>query len=77
MAQKNLSFEEAILQLEQIVGKLEQGDVPLEEAISFFKEGMELSKLCDEKLKNVEEQMTMILGENGELRPYSTGGEAE
>ena len=46
--ENKLSFEEAISQLEHLVSKLEQGDVPLEEAISYFKEGMELSKLCDE-----------------------------
>ncbi|CAM4046546.1 exodeoxyribonuclease VII small subunit [Bacillus manliponensis] len=71
----NLSFEEAITKLEQLVSKLEQGDVPLEEAISYFKEGMELSKLCDEKLKNVQEQMAVILGEDGELRPFTALGE--
>jgi exodeoxyribonuclease VII small subunit len=75
MEQKKVTFEEAIAQLEQIVMKLEQGDVPLEDAISYFKEGMELSKICHEKLKNVEEQMTVILGENGELRPFTVGGE--
>ena len=65
--ENKLSFEEAISQLEHLVSKLEQGDVPLEEAISYFKEGMELSKLCDEKLKNVQEQMAVILGEDGSL----------
>lgn len=75
MEQRKLSFEEAIAELERIVLKLEQGDVPLEEAISYFKEGMELSKLCDEKLKRVEAQMTSILGDNGELRPFSVGGD--
>ncbi|HDX9587836.1 TPA: exodeoxyribonuclease VII small subunit [Bacillus pseudomycoides] len=73
--ENKVSFEEAIAKLEQIVSKLEQGDVPLEEAISYFKEGMELSKLCDEKLKDVQEQMAVILGENGELRSFSTLGE--
>jgi exodeoxyribonuclease VII small subunit len=75
MEQKKLSFEEAIAELERIVLKLEQGDVPLEEAISYFKEGMELSKLCDEKLKRVEAQMTSILGDNGELQSFSIEGE--
>ncbi|MBO9129715.1 exodeoxyribonuclease VII small subunit [Bacillus sp. 165] len=75
MVQQKRSFEEAIAQLEEIVTKLEQGDVPLEDAISYFKEGMELSKICHEKLQNVEKQMTVILGENGELRPFSIGGE--
>jgi exodeoxyribonuclease VII small subunit len=67
---KQMNFEEAIAALEQIVLKLEQGDVPLEEAITYFKEGMELSKLCDDKLKHVEQQMTTILSEDGQLRPF-------
>jgi exodeoxyribonuclease VII small subunit len=48
--EKNVSFEEAITKLEEIVEKLEQGDVPLEDAISYFKEGMQVSCICDEKL---------------------------
>jgi len=71
--ENKLSFEEAISQLEHLVSKLEQGDVPLEEAISYFKEGMELSKLCDEKLKDV--QMAVILGEDGELKPFTAVGD--
>ena len=66
--ENKLSFEEAMRSLSNSLSKLEQGDVPLEEAIAYFKEGMELSKLCHEKLKDVEEQMAIILGEDGELR---------
>lgn len=68
--EKVLSFEEAMQQLEKIVEKLEEGDVPLEDAISFFKEGMELSKLCHNKLQKVEKEMDMILREDGELEPF-------
>jgi exodeoxyribonuclease VII small subunit len=63
--EQKLSFEEAMSKLEQIVDKLEEGDVPLEEAISFYKEGMELSMLCHDKLKSVEEQLTQIITEDG------------
>ena len=73
--ENKLSFEEAISQLEHLVSKLEQGDVPLEEAISYFKEGMELSKLCDEKLKDVQEQMAVILGEDGDFKPFTALGD--
>ncbi|MFD0767933.1 exodeoxyribonuclease VII small subunit [Bacillus sp. CGMCC 1.60114] len=73
--ENKVSFEEAIAKLEQIVSKLEQGDVPLEEAISYFKEGMELSKLCDEKLKDVQDQMAVILAEDGEIRPFTALGD--
>lgn len=63
--EKTLSFEEAMSDLEKIVDRLEEGDVPLEEAITIYKKGMELSKLCHDKLKNVEEQLTQIITEDG------------
>ena len=66
-----LSFEEAMEQLETIVDRLEEGDVPLEEAISIYKNGMELSKLCHEKLKSVEEQLTEILTSDGQKETFT------
>ncbi|MBD7935910.1 MULTISPECIES: exodeoxyribonuclease VII small subunit [Cytobacillus] len=68
--EKTPTFEEAMEQLEQIVEKLEEGDVPLEEAISIYKNGMELSKLCHDKLKNVEEQLTEIITDDGKKQPF-------
>jgi exodeoxyribonuclease VII small subunit len=68
--EKELSFEEAMEKLEELVEKLEEGDVPLEKAISFFQEGMTLSKLCHDKLKNIEKKMDQILLDNGELQPF-------
>lgn len=69
--EKSLTFEEAMEQLESIVDRLEEGDVPLEEAISIYKNGMELSKLCHEKLKSVEEQLTQILTSNGQKEAFT------
>lgn len=73
--EKKISFEQAMDQLESIVEKLEEGDVPLEEAISFYKEGMELSKLCHDKLKNVEEQLAQIITEDGRTEGFSINEE--
>ncbi|RID89356.1 exodeoxyribonuclease VII small subunit [Peribacillus asahii] len=70
--QQELSFEEAMESLEQIVEKLEEGDVPLEEAISIYKQGMNLSRLCHMKLKSVENQLTEILNEDGQLESFTT-----
>ncbi|MCP3032969.1 exodeoxyribonuclease VII small subunit [Halobacillus sp. A1] len=67
---KELSFEEAMKQLEEIVEKLETGEVPLEKAIEYYQGGMKLSKLCNEKLGNVEKQMQQILNEHGEFEPF-------
>lgn len=69
--EEQMTFEEAMKGLEEIVGKLEKGDVPLEQAIHYFQEGMTLSKLCHEKLQHVEKQMDFILKEDGELAPFS------
>lgn len=69
--EKKLTFEQAMEELESIVEKLEEGDVPLEEAISFYKDGMELSKLCHDKLKNVEEQLAQIITEDGRTEGFS------
>ena len=61
------TFEEAMEKLEAIVEKLEEGDVPLEKAINYYQEGMTLSKLCSDKLNNVQEKMTQIMNEQGEF----------
>ncbi|MBM7660899.1 exodeoxyribonuclease VII small subunit [Bacillus mesophilus] len=68
-SEKKLSFEEAMDKLEEIVEKLEEGDVPLEKAIAYFQDGMTLSKLCHDKLKTIEKQMDKLLQDNGELQP--------
>lgn len=68
--EKELTFEEAMEQLEEIVEELEEGDVPLEKAIDYFQEGMKLSKLCGEKLTNVQDKMTKILSEENELETF-------
>ncbi|HET7627496.1 MAG TPA: exodeoxyribonuclease VII small subunit [Bacillales bacterium] len=62
-----MSFEEAMEQMEKIVERLEEGDVPLEKAIELFQKGMNLSKTCHSKLKKVEEQMDQILNDDGEM----------
>ena len=74
---ENMTFEEAMKGLESIVSKLEEGDVPLEQAINYFQEGMALSKTCHEKLQTVEKQMDFILKEDGELAPFSVQEEDE
>ncbi|QLC89231.1 exodeoxyribonuclease VII small subunit [Priestia megaterium] len=68
---KEYTFEEAMEQLETIVNKLEEGDVPLEEAIQQFQEGMTLSKFCHDRLQHIEKQMETILREDGTLVPFS------
>jgi exodeoxyribonuclease VII small subunit len=49
-----MSFEDALAQLEQIVHKLEQGDVPLDDSIRIYERGATLKAFCDKRLKEAE-----------------------
>lgn len=66
MTKKEILFDEAMLQLENIVRQLEQGDVPLENAIELYQKGMELSKVCSDKLQNAEKQLVTFMDDNKE-----------
>ncbi|QUG42073.1 exodeoxyribonuclease VII small subunit [Psychrobacillus sp. INOP01] len=66
MTKKEILFDEAMLQLENIVRQLEQGDVPLESAIELYQKGMELSKVCSDKLQKAEKQLVTFMDENKE-----------
>ena len=68
----NLSFEESLEQLEDIVNKLEKGDVPLDDAIDEFNNAMQLVKICNEKLNNAEESIAKIVEDNGDLIDFNT-----
>jgi exodeoxyribonuclease VII small subunit len=72
-----MTFEEAMAELEAVVGKLEQGDVPLEESIALYERGAALKAHCDARLKSAEEKVEQIrLGENGApegTKPFTAG----
>ena len=55
-----MSFEQAMAELETVVGQLERGDVPLEESIKLYERGAALKKRCEEKLKEAEEKVAAI-----------------
>jgi exodeoxyribonuclease VII small subunit len=72
MAKK--SFEQALKLLEQIVVDLESGDLPLEQAIRKFEEGMELSRFCAQRLEETERKITQLMqdGAGGVVpKPFS------
>jgi len=68
---KELTFEENLNKLEEIVKNLESGETPLDEAIDKFTEAMKLVEVCDKKLKNAEEQITKIVSKDGKLEEFS------
>ena len=55
------TFEQALLQLEQIVQKLEKGELPLEESLALYEDGIRLSRLCHGKLEEAEGKIEMLL----------------
>lgn len=61
----NLSFEEAIAELEQLVSTMEQGDLPLEAALGAFEKGIQLANLSQQKLKQAEQKINMLVEKNG------------
>ena len=63
---KNIKFEDAILQLEGIVRKLEAGSLSLDESLSAFEEAVGLVKLCNEKLEAAEQKVRILTeGDDG------------
>ena len=68
--EKELTFEENLEKLEEIVKNLESGNIPLDDAIDSFNEAMNLAKKCDEKLKNAEEKVNKILNQDGKLEDF-------
>lgn len=57
---ETLSFEEALRELESVVGRLERGDVALEESIALYERGAALKARCEAKLAEAEEKVAKI-----------------
>jgi exodeoxyribonuclease VII small subunit len=60
-----MSFEEAMLALEQVVSALEKGEVPLEQSIALYERGAALKALCAGKLRDAEEKVELIRSAEG------------
>ncbi|MGA3232636.1 exodeoxyribonuclease VII small subunit [Lactiplantibacillus pentosus] len=64
------TFEQNLSQLEAIVNQLEQGDVPLEQALDQFQKGVALSKQLQATLEGAEKTLTKMMDENGDEVPF-------
>ncbi len=67
---EELSFEDKIRKLEEIIKKLEEGEVNLDDAIDNYIKAMKLAKECSAKLEKAEEKVNKILLENGMLADF-------
>lgn len=68
---EELNFEESLEKLEEIVSKLENGDVPLDDAIDEFNNAMQLVKICENKLSKAEESIAKIVQDNGQIEDFN------
>ena len=74
------TFEEALSQLETLVARLEAGDLPLEEALRAFEEGVRLTRVCAERLEDAERRVHLLTrtaeGAEQEI-PFDLGNEGQ
>ena len=70
----DLSFEGALEQLEATVGRLEEGEMPLEEALELFEKGVHLSRQCTTTLEAAERRIEILVAdrEDGASEPFET-----
>ena len=69
------TFESSLSELEQIVKQLEDGDLPLEESLKLFEQGVKLSRECRERLANAERRIEVLIRESDgsiSLEPVET-----
>lgn len=70
-------FERKLTELEQVVEKLEQGDLSLEESVRLFEEGMKLSTSCKQELEAAEGRIQVLMEEGGKLKARNLEVESE
>lgn len=58
-----LNFEQALQQLETLVNTLENGELPLEESLSTFEQGIKLSRECQQQLAAAEQKVSLLTGD--------------
>lgn len=73
--EKAPDFEQSLTELEALVAKLEQGDVPLEEALKTFERGVALTRQCQTALRTAQQKVEVLLARNGEELIESLAGE--
>jgi exodeoxyribonuclease VII small subunit len=72
-----IDFEKALADLESIVEKLEQGDLPLDESLKAFERGVELTRHCQVALKQAEQKVEILLRKSGQPEPFAGADDAD
>ncbi|PSH03278.1 MAG: exodeoxyribonuclease VII small subunit [Acidobacteria bacterium] len=70
-------FEECLQRLEAIVKEMEKGDLPLEQSLKLFEEGVALSSSCRKELEEAEGKIEILTKQNGKLHPEAFGDRSD
>jgi exodeoxyribonuclease VII small subunit len=69
---KTLDFEQALVELERVVSAMEAGNMPLEESLKVFEQGVRLTRECQQALLEAEQKVELLLNNKGtETKPFS------
>jgi len=71
---KKKSFEDALAKLEDITNELEKGELPLEDSLKYFDEGVKLAEYCSSKLNDAQRKVEILLKKDGSLEPVAFDG---
>ncbi len=74
---ENLSFEEAMTELTQLVHDMEDGELNLEQSLKYFERGVSLVNASHDKLKAAEQKVAIIMGEDTQSQPTPFDPEVE
>lgn len=66
---KEATLEEQLKRLEQIVDALEGQDVPLDDSLMLFEEGVKITRACRDRLEDTQKKIELLVKETGELKP--------
>ncbi|HOO48392.1 MAG: exodeoxyribonuclease VII small subunit [Saccharofermentanaceae bacterium] len=69
-SKEDIKYEDAIAELEAIVNQLSEGNVPLDKSLQLYSRGVELTKLCEKKLKEVEQKISILNKETNLEEPF-------
>jgi exodeoxyribonuclease VII small subunit len=64
--QVTLAFEKSLKELEALVTKMEQGNLSLEESLQHFERGIQLTRTCQQALKEAEQKVEILLNKSGQ-----------
>lgn len=67
-------FEKSLQELEKLVEKMEQGDLSLEDSLQHFEKGVQLSRACQQALKEAEQKVEILMQKNGQedIMPFDS-----